>query len=40
MTVNVSNPPLLTAVAGATMSWTTNEASDTQVEYGLTTGAT
>jgi len=23
--------------AGATISWTTNEASDTQVEYGLTT---
>jgi len=41
---NDTTPPVLTAVAasaitsaGATISWTTNEASDTQVEYGLTT---
>jgi len=41
---NDTTPPVLTAVAasaitsaGATISWTTNKASDTQVEYGLTT---
>jgi hypothetical protein len=40
-----TTPPVISAVAagslttsGATISWTTNEASDTQVEYGLTTG--
>ena len=49
-TVTVSAPPDTTAptisgvgassitVSGATISWTTNEASDTQVDYGPTTG--
>jgi YD repeat-containing protein len=39
-----TSPPVLSAIAvsaigatGATINWTTNEASDTQVEYGLTT---
>ncbi len=39
-----TTPPLISAVStplisssGATVSWTTNEASDSQVEYGLTT---
>src|SRR5439155_3344601 len=39
-----TTPPTISAVAssnitsnGATISWTTNEASDSQVEYGLTT---
>jgi hypothetical protein len=48
VSVTVSNditPPLITWVSAtnitssaATVSWTTSEASDTQVEYGLTTG--
>ena len=40
-----TTPPVISAVSagsfttsGATISWTTNEASDTQVEYGTTTG--
>ena len=39
-----TTPPVISAVAvssitatGATFTWTTNEASDTQVNYGLTT---
>ncbi|HYF49844.1 MAG TPA: fibronectin type III domain-containing protein [Planctomycetota bacterium] len=39
-----TTPPVISSVAasgittsGATITWTTNEASDTQVEYGLTT---
>src|SRR5882672_3352499 len=47
VTVTVSNdttPPVISAVtvssitsSGATIGWTTNEASDSEVEYGLTT---
>ena len=40
-----TTPPIISAIssssvssAGATISWATNEASDTQVEYGTTTG--
>lgn len=40
-----TTPPVISAVqsinvlsSGATITWTTNEASDSQVEYGLTTG--
>jgi hypothetical protein len=40
-----TTPPVISAVnagsvtaAGATISWTTNESADTQVEYGTTTG--
>ncbi|MGA9772457.1 MAG: fibronectin type III domain-containing protein, partial [Blastocatellia bacterium] len=42
-----TTPPVLSAIAssnvtasGATISWTTNEASDTQVEYGTTSNYT
>ena len=42
---NDSSAPVLSLVTatsvtsqGATVTWTTNEAADTQVEYGLTTG--
>ncbi len=44
-TPNDTTPPGISAVSassisssGATISWTTNEASDSQVEYGTTTG--
>src|SRR5207244_1326344 len=47
VTVTVNNdttPPVISAVtassittSGATISWTTDEASDSQVDYGLTT---
>jgi hypothetical protein len=44
MTVQDTTPPVISAVAipvrtssGASISWTTNEASDSQVEYGPTT---
>ncbi len=45
MTTSDKTPPVISNVtassitsSGATISWTTNEASDTQVEYGTTTG--
>src|SRR5207253_315697 len=44
-TTNDITPPVISGVAvtsvggtGATIQWATNEASDSQVEYGLTTG--